>query len=80
MKSNISRWRNGAAIRIPDAIMRAADLKIGQDVDIREADGQIVIEPVRVKGYTLAELVEGITPDNQHSLIDFGDAVGREVW
>ena len=80
MRSNISRWRNGAAIRIPDAIMRAAHLEIGQEVEICAVDREIMIGSGRVQRYTLAELVEGITPDNQHGLIDFGNAIGREVW
>lgn len=80
MRTSIARCGKGAAIQIPASIMRAARLEIGQEVDIREADGQIVIDPMRVQRYNLAELVEGITPDNQHGLIDFGDAVGREVW
>jgi len=60
--------------------MRAAQLEIGQEVDIRETDGHIVIESIRTPIYNLAELVDGITPDNQHGEIDFGDAVGREAW
>ncbi len=80
MRTHIARCGHGAAIRIPAAIMRAARLDIGQQVDIRERAGQIVIDPVRVQRYTLADLVDRITPDNRHELIDFGDAVGREVW
>lgn len=58
----------------------AARLEIGQQVDILAVDGQIVIRSDRVQRYNLAELVEEITPDNLHDLINFGDAVGREGW
>lgn len=28
----------------------------------------------------LRELVAGITPDNRHAEVDFGQPVGREAW
>jgi hypothetical protein len=30
--------------------------------------------------YDLDELVAGITDENRHDLIDFGEPVGREAW
>jgi len=39
-----------------------------------------VIEPVRKKTYELDKLLKGITSKNQHDAIDFGPAVGKEVW
>jgi antitoxin MazE len=39
-----------------------------------------VIEPVRQKTYDLRRLLEGITPKNQHEAVDFGPAMGKEVW
>ncbi len=80
MRSTIVKSGSGGAIHIPVRIMRAARLEIGQYVDICAVDGEIMIRSGRVQRYTLAELVEGITPDNQHGLIDFGNAIGREVW
>jgi antitoxin MazE len=69
-----------AAILIPVSIMRATGLEIGQQVDILEVDGHFEVHPVRVEVYDLDELVDAITPDNLHDVIDFGDAIGREVW
>lgn len=80
MRTRIVKRGNGAAIRIPAPIMRAARLDIGQEVEIREVDGHIEVHPVRVEVYDLDELIDAITPENRHDLIDFGDAVGREVW
>jgi antitoxin MazE len=42
--------------------------------------GRIVIERVRPRKYELSELVKGITNKNQHREIDFGPAVGGEIW
>ena len=37
-------------------------------------------KPKRRKRYSLEELIEGITPENNHDEIDPGIAVGNEVW
>lgn len=67
-------------MRIPAAVLQAANLTWDEQVDIREESGRIVIEPVRRKDYDLAELVKGITRENLHEEAGFGDAVGQEVW
>ena len=45
MRTNIKKWGNSAAVRIPSSIMQAARLKLDETVDVREQDGQIVIKP-----------------------------------
>lgn len=80
MRTRIVKRGMSAAIRIPAPIMRAARLEIGQQVDILAIDGHVEVHPVRVEVYDLDELVDAITPDNRHDVIDFGDVVGREVW
>jgi antitoxin MazE len=59
--------------------MAAAQLSLDETVDVREESGRIVIEPVRPKGYNLAQLLAGITPANLHAEIDFGAPAGREA-
>nr|WP_313113744.1 hypothetical protein [Pseudescherichia sp.] len=40
-----------------------------------------VIEPVRSKSeFSIAELVEEITADNQHELVEWGKPKGKETW
>jgi antitoxin MazE len=80
MKTVVKKWGNSASVRIPTQVMRAARLEIDEAVDVREESGRIVIEPVRRKEYSLAELVKGITRENLHEEIDFGSPTGREVW
>jgi len=80
MHINVKKWGNSASVRIPAAIMDAARLKLDDVVDVVEEDGRIVITPVRVKDYDLAELVSGITPENRHAEISFGAAVGKEAF
>ncbi len=32
------------------------------------------------KGYTLEELLEGVSPENSHEAADWGEPIGNEVW
>ena len=80
MRAAIKKWGNSAAVRIPAAVMQTARLELDEAVEVREESGRIVIEPVRRKEYNLAELVKGITAQNQHEEVDFGGPAGREVW
>lgn len=79
MEIRIRKWGNSAAVRIPAAVLGAANVALDQRVDVREDGGRIVIEPVRKKRYSIEELVAGITPDNMHAPVDLGRPVGREV-
>ncbi len=80
MKTVVKKWGNSASVRIPRQLMKAARLQIDETVDVREESGRIVIEPVRRKEYSLADLLKGITRKNLHRELDFGPPVGREVW
>ena len=39
-----------------------------------------LLDDNQVVHYRLNELVAGITDDNRHDVIDFGEPVGREAW
>jgi antitoxin MazE len=80
MKTTVKKWGNSAAVRIPASVMQATHLVLDEVVDVREEAGRIVIEPVRQKTYELAKLLKGITPKNRHDAVDFGPAMGNEVW
>jgi antitoxin MazE len=80
MRAVIRKWGNSASVRIPTAVLKAANLGLDEPVVVREESGRIVIEPVRRKEYDLAELVKGITRGNLHEEADFGAPVGKEAW
>ena len=80
MKSVVKKWGNSASVRIPRSLMRAAQLKLDQAVEIREEHGKLVIESIDQPEYNLDELLKGITSKNKHKLIDLGRPVGKEVW
>ncbi len=79
MRAIVKKWGNSASVRIPAALMDAANLELDDAVEVREEGGRIIIEPVRQKRYQLTELVAGITSRNQHGEVDFGPPVGKEM-
>lgn len=66
MRIVMKKSGNSAVAPLPQEIMQAARLRIGQLVDIREEAGRIVIEPIHSPEDVLAELLAGITPENLH--------------
>jgi antitoxin MazE len=80
VKTSVKKWGNSAAVRIPASVMQATRLDLDETVDVREEAGRIVIEPVRQKTYELRKLLKGITSKNQHEAVEFGLALGKEVW
>ncbi len=79
MRVLIKKWGNSASVRIPAAVMNAANLRLDQAVDVREEHGRIIIEPVRERVYDLVALVAGITDKNRHEEVDFGPPTGKEI-
>lgn len=80
MKTSVKKWGNSAAVRIPASVMQATRIALDEVVNVREEAGRIVIEPVRQQTYDLDKLLKAITSKNQHEAVDFGPAVGKEVW
>lgn len=80
MRAVVKKWGNSASVRIPAAVMQAAQLHLDESVDVREESGRIVIQPVRRREYDLAELLKGITRKNLHEEVDFGRPEGKEAW
>lgn len=79
MRITIRKWGNSAALRLPASIIRDADLSLDTEVDVREEQGRVIIEPL-VSGVSLDELLSGITDENLHGEESFGQAEGKEVF
>jgi antitoxin MazE len=75
----VKKWGNSASVRIPSAILKAAQLNIEDSVELREESGRIVIEPLQRKQYDLAKLLKRITKRNIHRAIHFGAPMGKEI-
>lgn len=79
MRATVKKWGNSAAVRIPTSVMEATKLYLDAEVDVREENGNIVIEPVRDNSYSLQDLVAAITDANLHAEFDFGKPAGKEA-
>jgi antitoxin MazE len=79
MQTQIDRWGDSLAVKIPGSYARDLGLKEGTQLEISLVDGGLLLRP-RTKEYTLEELVAQITPENVHGETDWGPAVGRESW
>ena len=83
MRTTIIGWGNGAAVRIPAAMMQVVQISVGRSVDIRLEHGRIVIEPILDDGISSADLnalLADVTDENRPDPADFGPAIGKEVW
>jgi len=76
-QTRVAKWGNGLAVRIPQAIVREADLAVGDRLSIHvAADGAIVLR----RKYSLDQLVAGITRRNRHRETNWGTPRGKEFW
>ncbi|MGK9469101.1 type II toxin-antitoxin system antitoxin MazE [Pantoea agglomerans] len=78
---NVKRWGNSPAIRIPATLMQALNLNIDDEIKIDLVEGKLIIEPVKQEvSYSLEELLEGVTEENLHDPVEWGEPVGKEIW
>jgi antitoxin MazE len=80
MVATVARWGNSLAVRIPQHVVKEIQLAEGAEVDLLIIDGNLVIKPRSRRRYSLEELVSAITPENLHSEVESGIAVGNEAW
>ncbi len=80
MQTQIKKWGNSLALRIPKLFALDANLKINKMVDMSIDKGNIIITPIDEKEYSLKKLLEGVTKNNLHKEFDTGAPVGKEIW
>jgi len=79
-ETQLARWGNSLAVRIPLRVVESARLRKGDELTLAVAkNGAIVIKPAQRK-YQLDELISKITAHNRHEETDWGARVGKEAW
>ena len=78
MKTQMVKWGNSLAVRIPKPVVEEARLKEGDSLEIEAAEGRVELRRA-TKIPTLAQLVSQITPENRYAEISTGAEVGKEV-
>jgi antitoxin MazE len=77
MEAKVSKWGNSLGIRIPQWIAEQADISDGSIIEIDFKDKAILIKK---KELSLEEMLNSITPKNQHKEVSTGSKVGGEAW
>ena len=77
MRTEIARWGNSLAVRLPKQVLEQAGLGEGVAVELVVESGAVVLRPTKPR-YNIDQLLAGITPENLPE--SFDDApVGREL-
>lgn len=79
MQVRIEKWEDGLALRLPQSLVNELHLNLGTWVDVSLQAGHLVVTPPD-QAITLEQLLADVHPENLHSEIEVGDAVGSEVW
>ena len=79
MRSEIAKWGNGLALRLPKSLAADAGFSAGTPVELSVQTGKLIVALARPK-YRLADLLAQITPDNRHDEVDWGAPKGTEEW
>jgi antitoxin MazE len=77
--SQIGKWGNSLAVRIPTDFADELGVREGATVRLTCVGQQLIIDLAN-RRYTLSEMVEGINSDNLHDAIDTDGGVGAEEW
>jgi antitoxin MazE len=80
MKSQIGRWGNSLAIRIPKHVVEALELKPNDAVECSLEEGKLVVQRIQtLPELSLEELLADITEPPEPE-VDWGKPMGNEVW
>ena len=78
--TQLAKWGNSLAVRIPKAMAEDAQLRVGDPVTVTVAgEGSLVIKRGRRK-YRLSQLVARINTKNRHEETHWGEPQGKEIW
>ncbi|MBO7484510.1 MAG: AbrB/MazE/SpoVT family DNA-binding domain-containing protein [Spirochaetaceae bacterium] len=77
MQVVVQKWGNSLGFRIPSIWAKDNNVKSGSKIEVITEKGKIVILPQKK---TLDDMLAMVTPDNIHSEVSTGNAVGKEEW
>jgi len=84
MITKVQKWGNSLAVRLPKSLAVDFSLKEGVKITFVPKDEGFeiikVTRPVKLKKYTLEDMVRGITSENRHKEFNWGKPRGKEIW
>lgn len=80
MRTQVKKWGNSLALRIPKSFAAESRLGQGSEVELTLQGGKLIVTPISAGPYVLDVLLDGITDANRHDEAASGAATGAEVW
>lgn len=80
MQTQIKKWGNSLALRIPKLLALGVNLKQNELVNLSIDKDSIIITPIGEKKYSLEKLLKCVTKSNLHGEFNTGAPVGKENW
>lgn len=78
--TKVKKWGNSLAIRVPRHIAQDLGLVSDSQLEISSDGRTATIKPKLGKELSLDEMLKGVTPENVHREVDWGEPVGKEIW
>ena len=80
VRTQVAKWGNSMAVRIPKNVAEAAKLRPGDNLEL-SVEGSGTVRIRKKKGTSgLRDLIREITAANLHTETDWGAPVGKELW
>ncbi|MGA2101827.1 MAG: AbrB/MazE/SpoVT family DNA-binding domain-containing protein [Candidatus Sulfotelmatobacter sp.] len=76
--TQIVKWGNSLAVRIPKTVAQEAGVGEGDPIVIEAGPGQIQLRRSQPRVPSLRKLVAQITPENRYDEMETGSAQGKE--
>ena len=77
MQAIVQKWGNSLGFRIPSLWAKDNNVQSGSKIEVIAEKGKLVILPQKK---SLDDMLAMVTPDNIHSEVTTGNAVGKEEW
>lgn len=80
MTTTIQKWGNSQGIRLPKYLLESIKWQENEQINIKAENGKIVIEKAQEAEITIEELFADFDGQYIPIKIDWGGAVGKEIW
>ncbi len=80
MRSQVQKWGNSLALRLPKSVASHFGLSPGSEVELSLEDKRLVITLVSPWETRLAALLDQIEVDQRHPETETGSPMGNEAW
>ena len=77
MEAVVQKWGNSLGFRIPSHWAKDNNVRSGSKIEVIVEKGKITILPQKK---SLDDMLAMVTPENIHSEVSTGNAIGNEEW